>query len=232
MSRRHLVAGAVLLGSLPTAEALRPRRRRVDAMGTLELERDLPLAFGNWRNDDSIRPLLPDPAQQELLAATYHQVLARTMQRLDGVRVMLSVAYGVDQGGEATAVHRPEFCYRGQGFAVRPLGDHRLELAPGVQVPVRRLFATQGPRREAISYWLTLGQVAALPGLGRRLAQWREGLSGWIADGLIFRLSTLGEPSAEAFEQHADCARSLWRAVGPERRARYFGSGAESGGRA
>lgn len=224
-TRRAWLAGAVVLATLPAAEALRPRRLRARAWGALDPARDLPATFGDWREDPSVRPLLPDPAQQAVLEATYTAVLARTLQRgRDGARVMLSVAYGEDQGSEATQVHRPEYCYRGQGFDVRSLGTRLVPLdGRGQAVVVERLFATQGPRREPITYWLTLGETATLPGLSRRLAQWREGLAGWIADGLVFRLSSFGPADEASFALHDDCARALFAAVALDRRARYFG---------
>jgi EpsI family protein len=226
LPRRPLLAAALLLATLPAAEALRPRRLRAHERGALDPARDLPAAFGDWREDPAVRPLLPDPQTQAVLDATYTAVLARTLVRgQDGARVMLSVAYGEDQGSEATAVHRPEFCYRAQGFDVQSLGQHGLALAEGVPaLTVARLFARIGPRQEPISYWLMLGGRPALPGIGRRIAQWREGLAGWIADGLIFRLSNFGPADARSFALHEDCARALFAATPQVLRPRYFGA--------
>jgi EpsI family protein len=227
VSRRGwLIAGATVLATLPAAEALRPRRMRARASGPLDPARDLPPRFGDWREDTGLRPLLPDPAQQAVLEATYTAVLARTLQRRhDGARVMLSVAYGEDQGSEATQAHRPEYCYRSQGFEVRSLGRRVLPLdGRGHALAIERLFAQQGPRQEPISYWLMLGAQATLPGLSRRLVQWREGLAGWVADGLVFRLSSFGPADEASFALHAECARALFAATAPRVRARYFGA--------
>lgn len=232
MRRRGWLAAGLVLATLPAAEALRPRRMRAAERGALEPARDLPAAFGDWREDPSVQPLLPDPQTQAVLEATYTAVLARTLVRgRDGARVMLSVAYGEDQGSEATAVHRPEFCYRAQGFMVQDLGAQPLRLGEhGPVLLAARLMARMGPRQEPISYWLMLGERPALPGLSRRLAQWREGLAGWVADGLIFRLSSFGPANERSFALHADCARALHAATAPALRPRYFGTDTAAAG--
>ena len=52
--------------------------------------------------------------------------------------------------------------------------DHDLQVV--------RLMATAGQRREPITYWVTLGHSASIPGVSRKLAQLKYGLQGWIMD--------------------------------------------------
>ncbi len=60
-------------------------------------------------------------------------------------------------------------------------------------IPVKRLLATQGARVEPIIYWLTVGDTVAVNSLKWKLAQMKYGLTGKVPDGMIFRVSSLGD---------------------------------------
>ena len=214
---------AALVAATPLAEWLRPTQRTSELRDKLVLIDQVPAAFAGWREDKSLVPVLPDPQLQATVDATYSQVLARTYVDATGRRVMLSIAYGRDQSSETTAVHRPEFCYRSLGFRVREAGIARLAL-PDRQVTAQRLVAEYGPRIEPISYWVTLDETATLPGLGRKLQQIRYGLAGLIVDGMLVRISTLGDAEADAFALHERFAADLFGALPGRLRPRFFGS--------
>jgi exosortase B len=217
------VAAVLCVAALPAAEWMRPTQRTSDLHGAIDLAAQVPARFGEWREDKTLVPLLPDPQLQATLDATYSQVLARTYVNTRGQRVMLSVAYGNDQNSEATAVHRPEFCYQSQGFKVQGAGVDTVALAGG-QVEVQRLLAQLDGRFEPISYWITLDRTATLPGLGRKLQQMRYGLRGEIADGMVVRVSTVGVPQAQSFALQDGFVAQLHAAMPEALRARYFGS--------
>ena len=220
--RAALLAGCVLAAGVPAAELLRPTHRTSDGKPAIDLAAQVPEHFGDWQIDRHVRPLLPDPRLQAALDETYSQVLARTYVDRAGRRVMLSIAYGNDQSSEATAVHRPEFCYRSQGMAVTDLGQATLEL-PRRQLRVQRLVGRLEQRVEPITYWITLDETATLPGIGRKLQQMRYGLHGFIADGMVVRVSTLGLPQQPAFELQDGFIAQLSAAMPPALRVRYFG---------
>jgi EpsI family protein len=221
--RTALLVAALLAAAPPVAELLRPTRRTADIKGAIQLAAQVPEQFGDWRLDHGITPLLPDPQLQATLDATYSQVLARTYVNARRQRVMLSIAYGNDQSSEATAVHRPEFCYRAQGFDVRDAGQARLAL-PGAALQVQRLVGRLGPREEPITYWITLDETATLPGLGRKLQQIRYGLRGFIADGMVVRVSTVGTGEAAGFALQEQFLAQMRAALPAAYQARYFGS--------
>ena len=216
------LAAALLLCALPAAQWLRPTQRTADIKGAIDLAVQVPVRFGEWREDTSQVPLLPDPGLQATLDATYSQVLARTYVNNRQQRVMLSIAYGNDQISEATAVHRPEFCYRSQGFNVQDAGLASVPLA-GHTLRVQRLVAKLDGRFEPISYWITLDETATLPGLGRKLEQMRYGMRGLIADGMVLRVSTVGLPQAQAFELQDRFVAQLQSAIPERLQARFFG---------
>lgn len=218
--------GALVLGmvlAFIAGEVLRPTTRLADIKPRIELEKQIPEAFGDWRIDRSIRPVLPDPGLQAMLDSLYSQVLARTYINAKGERIMLSIAYGSDQGNEATAVHRPEFCYSAQGFRVRTLAKERITIGE-TSVPVARVLAQLGARNEPITYWVTLDEAATLPGFGRKIQQIRYGLRGEIPDGMLVRISSIGNSEAAAFALQQGFLEQMYAAIPADIRGRYFGA--------
>ena len=119
LTRRSVLFGGVALASAAAAVQLQPRTRLSDQRLPVRLESQVPQAFGNWKLLPGVVPVLPNPELQASLDALYSQTLARAYVGPADEKVMLSIAYGSDQSSEATAVHRPEFCYAAQGFRVQ-----------------------------------------------------------------------------------------------------------------
>lgn len=223
MSRRAVFVALCAGASVAASFSLQPRRRGVTVRDVVKLDSQVPTAFGEWSLDRSIIPILPAPDVQNALDKIYDQVLARTYISESRQRVMLSIAYGADQASDATAVHRPEYCYGAQGFSVKTIGETVLEM-DGMRVPQRRLLASLGGRVEPISYWVTLNQKAVLPGFGRRLEQIKLGLLGDVPDGMLVRVSSIGPDLQAGFNTQAAFLQALARAIDPSVRAKYFGS--------
>lgn len=214
---------AAMLLAVGLAQALKPERLVADRLAPIDLKAQVPQEFSGWRIDPDTAPVLPDPTLQQRLDSVYDQTLARTYVNAQGERVMLTIAYGRDQSSEATAVHRPEFCYGAQGFDIRGAGLGQVALPAG-QVKVQRLVGRLGPRVEPISYWVTLADEATLPGVGRKLGQLRHGLAGEVADGMLVRVSTLARPGAEmSYAAQDRFLHDLAGALPADLRPRYFG---------
>jgi EpsI family protein len=222
LERRSVVFAAACCAAASAALAMRPTRRASEWLPAIDLDKQVPTKFGRWTIDRSIVPLLPDPSVQVKLDKIYTQVLARTFVDGAGRRVMLSIAYGADQGSDATAVHRPEFCYSAQGFVVRAVGESRVRLQTH-EIDVRRLIGSLGNRFEPITYWITLNDQAALPGVERKLRQIALGLQGDIPDGMLVRVSTIGLDAVAAFALHDSFVNELEQHMPEALRPRYFG---------
>ena len=220
---RVLVLVALMVLAAVAGEIMQPTYRLAEHKPRIALESQVPEAFGEWRIDRSIVPVVPDPSLQAMLDVLYSQTLARTYVNKQGQRVMLSIAYGSDQSSEATAVHRPEFCYSAQGFRVQTLGKSTLNIQ-GTEVPVARLVGKLGQRVEPITYWVTLDEAATLPGFGRKLQQIRYGLQGQIPDGMLVRVSSISASNADAFAVQQRFLEQMFSAIPTEVRARYFGN--------
>jgi EpsI family protein len=217
-----IVAFVLMVLGLGLSYLLTPRHKLADSLPPIVLESLVPKTFGGWREDVSIAQVLPDPTVQAQLDALYSQVLSRTYVNAKGQRIMLTIAYGSDQNSEATAAHRPEFCYRAQGFVIQDKGIERVALKDH-SLTVRRLLGTAGGRVEPISYWVTLADRASLPGLSRKLSQIYFGLQGEIADGMLVRVSTVGLPLEEAYVLQDAFLASMEAAVPADFRPRFFG---------
>lgn len=218
-----LVAAALMAGSLALSEQLKPTVHLADIKPKIVLNTLFPSQFGDWKELPSVRPVIPDPVGQAVIDATYSQTLARTYVNTKGEMVMLSVAYGSDQNSEATAAHRPEFCYTGAGFTVAVEREHDVVL-PTHPLRVRHMLAVRGSQHEPVSYWVTLDEKATLPGLGRKLAQLRYGLQGQIADGMLMRVSSINENHPQAYDLQDRFLKELYEQVPPAFRARVFGT--------
>jgi EpsI family protein len=220
---RYWVVGVALAAAALAAEGFKPTQRLADARPRVDLEAMVPAQFGDWRASDDVVPLQPTPEVTAKLDRFYGQVLARTYVDRNNRRVMLSIAWGGDQSSDRMQAHRPEYCYAAQGFDVRPVRDEKLATGAG-EIPVRRLLAQRTSRQEPITYWITVGDRTALPGIDRKLAQLRFGLSGTIPDGMLVRVSSLDADLPTAYELQDRFIRALLGSMGTEARARFAGA--------
>lgn len=224
MNRARRKAFVVLLGmgaAAALAKAGVPNKKIADTWPT-DLEKMFPAQFGDWQVDRSIPVILPAPDVQAKLNAIYNQVLARTyVNRMNGDRVMLSVAYGGDQS-DGMSVHLPEVCYPAQGFVIRSQRAEVLRLA-GRSVPVQRLVTRLGARVEPVTYWLTIGEMVAASRTQHKLSQIRYGLRGLIPDGMLVRVSTIDPDPARAVAVHDAFLSTLISAMSTEYLNRVVG---------
>lgn len=222
VSLRNLVIGLSMLLAAGLAFVLTPKAKVADQGPRIDLETMIPKQFGDWRVDESIVPIMVSPEVQARLDKLYGQTLTRTYINNAGRRVMLSIAYGTNQGSDDFQVHRPEYCYAAQGFLVKKSVEDTLSYGSG-SLPIRRLEAIQGPRNEPITYWITIGDKATLPGLGRKLTQISYGLTGKIPDGMLIRVSSISPNADQEYQLQDQFVNEMLDAVEPTQRVRLTG---------
>lgn len=224
ISLKHLVIGIFMFAAAGMALALKPTHKVADGRPKVDLEVLIPQAFGDWKIDETIVPLIADPELQAKLDKIYNQTLTRTYINSKGERIMLSIAYGGDQS-DSMAVHKPEVCYPAQGFQIlkRPVVSN-FSIDSGASIPVKRLVATQGARIEPITYWTTVGDKVAVNGWKWKLQQMTYGLTGKIPDGLLFRISSIQADEANAYQLQDEFTRELLHAMSPGGRQRIIGN--------
>ena len=66
--------GLALLLCLPLAEWMRPTRSTASVSGAIDLARQVPMQFAQWRVDPQWQPVMPDPQMQATLDSAYSQV--------------------------------------------------------------------------------------------------------------------------------------------------------------
>lgn len=223
-STTRLLIGLAMCVAAGLSVAMSPTRSSAKDEAAIHLETMIPARFGGWRQQATPTPIIMTPVMQNTLNRLYSQTLTRTYVNGKGQRIMLSIAYGGRQAGDLE-VHRPEFCYASQGFQVSSLSGGNIETPWGV-IPVMRLLATHGARIEPITYWITVGDTAVGNKLQQRLAQLRYGLTGQVPDGILIRVSNVGERGPEAYRLHGEFVKAMLAAMKAPDRARLDGLGA------
>jgi EpsI family protein len=137
--------------------------------------------------------------------------------------VMFVVAYGESQS-DRLQLHHPEVCYTAQGFRVGRPVTSKFEWTPEAPpIVLTRLLATREDRLEPISYWMRIGYDVSNSNWARQALKLQYGLRGWIPDGALFRVSTIGLPEKLGFTVQDKFIRDLLGAVTPETRTFMIG---------
>lgn len=181
----------------------------------------MPKQFGDWQSDDLMAEAIISPDMKASLARYYTDTLSRTYTNSRGDRVMLSLAFGADQG-RAMQVHKPEVCYVGQGFKIGAAEGVHLS-AMGKDIPAMRLVATLGPRIEPLTYWIRSGDDVVRGWLEQNMARVKYGLQGYLPDGLLFRVSTVGSDVDAGYASQARFVQEFIPALSPQARAMVLG---------
>jgi EpsI family protein len=211
---------AALLATTWLGVALHPHEVP-SAHAAIDLAALVPDRFGNWELAPE-QPVVSIPALKRKVEATYQQSLERIFVGADGRRIMLSLAYGSNQLGDGMQVHRPEYCYPAQGFEVGTAGDDSVMIGKH-PLPVRQLIARRADRNEPITYWITIGEKALLPGLARKMTQLRYGLRGQVPDGMLIRVSSIDDNANRAFGDQKAFIQSWLTSIGPSQLRRLSG---------
>ena len=217
------VFGALMVGSAILAYALTPHRQLHEPLPPAALETLIPERFENWQVDTSSTPIALPPELQDAQKKIYDEMLVRTYRRDSGERVMLTIAYGRNQS-RSLQVHRPEVCYTALGFQISQEKNAYIAGAGEVRdIPVMQLVATRHTRNEPVTYWIRIGDQVVRGNLELGLARLSFGLRGYIPDGLLFRVSTVGPDNARGFAQQAHFVKALMSALNDHQRSQLIG---------
>ena len=217
------LAIVAMFAATMAAVAMKPRHLMARSQKELDLEKTLPVAFGQWRAAPGVR-LVEPPGSDTLSHEIYNQEVARGYLDPDGHLVMLLVAYGESQS-ERLQLHRPEICYAAQGFSVsRPVDGSLSYSVTEPPLEIRRVMTFREERVEPITYWMRIGYDVSEGVLERQRLKLEYGLRGLVPDGALFRVSTVGVPQVESYRVEDQFIRDLIAAVDPTMRAFMVGS--------
>jgi EpsI family protein len=206
-----------MMSTLAASWWLTPRHYWFDEIGRPDLERIVPRRFGNWVADEKSPALMVNPELAETLRVIYSQTLARTyVNQRTGRVIMLSIAVGIDQS-RTTQLHLPEGCYRTQGFTVDYKRYDLLD-SPAGAVKLTRLATHAQARREPVSYWIRVGKWNARGPLEMNLSRLALAAHGYIADGVLFRVSEISGDPESSFHTQDQFMNDLIAAVEPSQR--------------
>ena len=221
MRRRDLIMAGLAVAAAGTAEALRPRRRLV-LLRKGTVAEAVPTDFGTWTAEGSTGLVSPEQAGR-LAKTLYSEIVQRVYsQAHTGAEVMVLAAYG-DTQSDLLQLHRPESCYPAVGYNIMSTKPANLPLGEGLAVPGRHVVAVADDRRENIAYWTRIGEALPLSAGEQRQARLDNALRGYVADGVLFRCSVLGE-SRDAFQALDEFVPALLAATKPDRRPALIGT--------
>src|SRR3954452_12111543 len=148
---------ALMVCAWAAAVALKPAP--VTDPNEVDLERQIPTSFGEWREVKT--GMMKVPLSEEdfgSVFAPYDKVLSRVYRRPDGQIVMLALAWGSRQRQDAK-IHWPELCYTVQGFRVLERTRSSINVNASSRVPVTRLVTQSSSRYELVAYWVRIGNT-------------------------------------------------------------------------
>lgn len=213
----------MLLSSL-LAWWLTPEVEWFEHLGKPQFEEVIPQKFATWSQvSDGNVSLIVNPQQQEALNDLYTQVVSRTyVQEGSGRRLMLSLAYG-DNQTFSKQLHRPEACYSSQGFLIQQLHSEQI-LANGQAIEMQRMTAQVNDRLEQVSYFIRIGdQVLSGSSLNLNIARMQMGIKGYIADGLLFRVSEISDNDKLSYQIQDQFINDLLKSLSPRQQAMLIG---------
>ncbi|HVF92862.1 MAG TPA: EpsI family protein [Sphingomonas sp.] len=219
ISRRKMMIGLALAGTVALSELYVPKRSmpRLTEKSFTSL---FPNQIGPWSYLTASGFILPP--EDQLSRTLYEQLLTRSYANGDTDPVMLVLAYSSVQEGRLQ-VHRPEVCYPAAGFAILQNDPTEIKLDSGFAIPARFLVADRGSRREYILYWTRVGPELPRRWFDQRLMMAEANLKGYIPDGMLARVSVIGNDPAAAIKTLEAFVRTLVASVQRQGRTLLIG---------
>jgi EpsI family protein len=224
-SKPLIITAATVAGFMAitaaTANYAKPTKYLADTRQQIKIEPSIPVEFAGWKQM-AVSGGVVNPQQQVMLDAIYSELINRTYANDKGERVMVAIAYGKNQN-DSLQVHRPESCYPAQGFQLQSNRQGEV-ITPFGLIPVRRIETVFGPQRpEPVTYWITIGDEAVRNNTEKKIKEIQYAMKGYLADGLLFRLSSIDPDSERAFEIHQRFIQDLLQSLKQEDRKRLAG---------
>ena len=217
-----IVLGTLMAVSAAVAKIATPTVYLSKVLPALNLSAIIPSQINDWTEEKNLASQIINPQTLELIHKLYAQTLSRTYVNNKGERIMLSIAYGIDQR-DGMQVHQPEVCYPAQGFQLQ--SNHRgILTTQGGTIVVSRLETSLANQRfEPVTYWTTVGDKVITTGISKKIAEMRYGFKGEIPDGLLFRISSIDADTSHAFAVQDSFVNALVNNLGAAEKKRLMG---------
>ena len=219
LSRRKMMIGMALAGTVALSELYVPKRS-MPRLTEKSFTAMFPTKIGPWSYLTASGLILPP--EDQLSRTLYEQLLTRTYADGDADPVMMVLAYSSIQEGRLQ-VHRPEVCYPASGFAILDNEPATIPIDGQFTIPARFLIADRGARREFILYWTRVGPDVPTRWFDQRLMMAKANLKGYIPDGMLARVSVVGNDRDAAMKTLQDFVRTLVGSVDRQARTLLIG---------
>ncbi|MFD1121333.1 exosortase C-terminal domain/associated protein EpsI [Methylophilus flavus] len=182
-----------------------------------DLENNIPKEFADWKLAPQLIPQVSLVSDNNLQNQIYDDVLMRTYINKSGAKVMLALAY-VKEQRQDVKVHQPDICYPAQGYQLLQSQLSTFDIATN-QSPIvgKNQIYISSSHREAVSYWIRVGDGAFLSGLQMRLKIIKDGLfKQRFDDGMLVRVSSELQSDADTeklFNLHEQFLNDLTSSV-------------------
>ncbi len=221
--KKVILAVAIMATGLAGSEILTPRKHWSEKLGNPKYAEIIPKSFGDWQEIPGGATSVVNPVQEENLMRLYSETVARTyIHKPTGRLLMLSVAYGKDQSTD-TQIHPPESCYGAQGFRVDEKRSYDMA-SPYGPIKLVQLRTRMGhQRKEPVTYFIRVGESIARGSKERNLARLQSAMSGYLIDGLLFRVSEISS-NEDSFALQQNFIAELLSNVPAETRRALIGT--------
>ncbi|MFS0771927.1 exosortase-associated protein EpsI, V-type [Sphingomonas sp. 1P08PE] len=219
LSRRKMIIGLSVAATVLVSELYVPSRS-VPRLTDAKFDKLFPHKLGPWRYLSESGLVLPP--EDQLSRTLYEQLLTRNYVKGDVGPVMMVLAYSSVQEGRLQ-VHRPEVCYPAAGFSILENVAAEVRINDGFAIPCRFLTADRGARREYILYWTRVGDAMPERWFDQRLQMAKANLQGFIPDGLLARVSVIGNDRDEGLRTLSDFIRDMVATAGKAGRTMLIG---------
>lgn len=221
LGRRELLLGLPLVLAAGSAALMTPRKS-LNRLDGRRLEDAIPLEIGSWHVTPSNAMILPKATEGSLADQLYSQTVSRLYLSETERPIMLVIAYG-DTQSDQLQLHRPEACYTAVGFQISQSQRVDVTLGADLYLPARELVARNNDRVEPILYWTRIGDYLPASSSEQRWLKLKTEMQGYVADGALIRLSSVGESDAASFAALQTFARAMLEATDPAALAALVG---------
>ncbi len=216
LSRRALMLGLGAAGAAGAAALLTPRHYE-PGLNRVHLDDLVPNAVGPWQAEPTGAFILPADGS---VSNFYDQVITRRFTAPNSPDIMLLIAHGAAQSG-LMRVHRPEICYGAAGFKILDLHSLDLPVGPHRSIAAQTFVGVRDDRVENVLYWTRIDRFFPRNLMDQRVTMLKLGLQGLIPDGVLVRISALGEE--ETGPALMQFARDMVGGSGPAERTLLLG---------
>ena len=218
-SRRAVLVGS-LLGAAGIAAQMRQPLLSLRGSDPPRLETLIPARVGSWNLAGGGDLVLPGEAPK---SDFYDQELKRVYFSDDAPPMMLLIAYCARPQQGLLQVHDPRICYPGAGFELQGSERTTLPLGGGARLEAQSFVGVRPGRTERVLYWMRAGDEITRPGQDQHFAIVGAMLSGSVPDGLLVRISALGDDPA-VLRQIRKFGHALLQSLSGEGRRLLIGS--------